>query len=111
MTKLPYGEFHVECSFSFFFIYGLGLASSFSRPEKALVPLFFGGLIFLLGYFPELEWLEKWIEGFDLLLLFLGINSFIEERRSSKAHPRKIKRTARIQFMIPAKSFFHLFIS
>lgn len=40
----------------------------------------------MLGYFPELEWLEKWIEGFDLLLLFLGINSFIEERRSSQAH-------------------------
>ena len=39
------------------------------------------GLFFLLGYFPELAWLEKWIEGIDLILLFLGFVSFIEEKK------------------------------
>lgn len=63
------------------------------RRKQPLVPLLFGGLFFLLGYFPELAWLEKWIEGIDLLLLFLGISSFIEEGEQNQTHPRKKKRT------------------
>lgn len=45
---------------------------SLPRRKQPLVPLFFSGLFFFLGSFPELAWLEKWIEGIDLLLLILG---------------------------------------
>lgn len=49
-----------------------------------LLPLFFSAVFFALGYFPDLAWLEKWIEGMDLLLLFLGVFSFIEEQKRSR---------------------------
>lgn len=60
---------------------------SLPRRKQPLFPLFFGGVFFLLGYFPELAWLEKWIEGIDLLLLALGVFSFMEEEESSQRHP------------------------
>jgi len=50
------------------------------RKKQPLVPLFFGGVFFLLGHFPELAWLEKWIEGIELLLLIFGLVSIIEEK-------------------------------
>lgn len=55
---------------------------SLPRRKQPFVPLFFGGVFFLLGYFPELSWLEKWIEGVDLLFLILGFISFVEDERS-----------------------------
>lgn len=51
------------------------------------------GLFFLLGYFPELAWLEKWIEGIDLILLFLGFVSFIEEKKTSTIDKYNLGRT------------------
>jgi len=61
--------------------FGLGcffFKDSLPREKQPLVPIFFSGLFFLLCSFPELAWLEKWIEGIDLLLLFLGIFSLME---------------------------------
>lgn len=55
---------------------------SLPRRKQPLVPFFFSGVFFLLGYFPELSWLEKWIEGIDLILLFLGFFSFVEDEKS-----------------------------
>jgi len=52
---------------------------SLPKRKQPLVPLFFSGLFFCLCYFPELDWLEKWIEGIDLLLLFLGVFHFVED--------------------------------
>jgi len=49
---------------------------SLPRRKQALVPLFFSGLFLLLGYFPELSWLEKWMEGIDLILLIFGLFVF-----------------------------------
>lgn len=46
--------------------------------KQPLLPIFFSGLFFLLCSFPELAWLEKWIEGIDLLLLFLSLFSLLE---------------------------------
>ena len=51
---------------------------SLPKNKQPLIPLFFGSVFFLLGHFPELAWLEKWIEGIDLLLLALGLFSFME---------------------------------
>ena len=49
------------------------------RRQPFFLPLFFGGVLFLLSHFPSLAWLEKWIDGLDLLLLILGVYSFIED--------------------------------
>lgn len=55
---------------------------SLPRKKQPLVPLFFSGLFFFLGYFQELAWLSKWIEGIDLLLLLLGTFSLVEGKES-----------------------------
>lgn len=80
---IPHGIFifvflHIWAFFGLLFF-----NDSLPRRKQPLVPLFFGGVFFLLGYFPELAWLEKWIEGIDLLLLALGVFSFIEGGESS----------------------------
>jgi hypothetical protein len=91
--------------FVFLHLWGfLGLfffKDSLPRGKQPLVPLFFSGLFFFLGYFPELAWLEKWIEGIDLLLLFLGAFSLVEDEKSyqrrittiTKTNSRKKNRT------------------
>jgi hypothetical protein len=64
-------------------LFGLFLfKDSLPKRRQPLIPVFFGGIFFLLTHFSELEWLEKWIEGIDLLLLILGIYSLIKEERS-----------------------------
>lgn len=45
--------------------------------RQPLVPLLFGALLYFLPYFPNLEWLEGWIEGLDLFLLLLGFLLFV----------------------------------
>ena len=73
------------CLSLFFFIFGLFFFNkSLPRRKQPLIPLFFSGLFFLLGYVPELAWLEKWIEGIDLLLLALSVFSFIEDAKLNK---------------------------
>lgn len=43
-------------------------------PEtQPLIPFFFSALFYYLPYLPELEWLERWINGMDLLLFFLEL--------------------------------------
>jgi hypothetical protein len=71
---------HIWPFFGLFFF-----KDSLPRRKQPLVPLFFGGVFFFLGYFTELAWLEKWIEGIDLLLLVLGLFSFIEGEESSRS--------------------------
>lgn len=90
---LIFGFLHVWPFFGLLFF-----NDSLPRRKQPLVPLFFGGVFFLLGYFPELAWLEKWIEGIDLLLLALGVFSFIEGGESSQGHPRQKNRTKGIPF-------------
>lgn len=80
LFQIPDGVFififiHVW-SFVFFFVF----RGILPRRMQPLVPLFFSGILFSLGYFPQLSWLEKWIEGMDLLLLTLGFVSFFEEK-------------------------------
>ncbi|XP_031375561.1 uncharacterized protein LOC116190023 [Punica granatum] len=65
--------FHIGAFFGFFLF-----RESIPGRKQPLVPFFFASLFLLLGSFPELAWLKKWIEGIDLLLLFLGLFSFIE---------------------------------
>jgi hypothetical protein len=36
-------------------------------------------LVYFLPYLPNLEWLEEWIKGLDLLLFLLGILTFLFE--------------------------------
>lgn len=45
--------------------------------KQPLVPLLFGAILYFLPYFPNLEWLEGWIEGLDLFLLLLGFILFV----------------------------------
>lgn len=49
----------------------------------AIIPFFFYALFYILPYYPNIAWISKWIEGFDLLLFFLSLFSFIEESRAS----------------------------
>lgn len=62
----------------FFLFFGFFLFQRKIRSERQpLVPLLFGGFLYCLPYFPNLEWLEGWIEGLDLFLLLLGILLFV----------------------------------
>ena len=52
---------------------------------QSLIPLFFGAIFFFLRCFPELNWLNKWIEGIDLFLFIFAVFSFlIEEEKRGK---------------------------
>lgn len=51
------------------FIFGRNILPA----KQALVPLLFGALLFFLPYFPNLKWLQGWIEGLDLFLILLGL--------------------------------------
>lgn len=53
----------------------------FILPSERLgiVPFFFYTYLYILPYYPNLKWISKWIDGFDLLLLFLSLFSFMEE--------------------------------
>ena len=51
----------------------------------SIVPFFFYTLFYILPYYPNLAWISKWIEGFDILLLFLSLFSFMEEAKGSHA--------------------------
>lgn len=83
---------------------------SLPRRKQPLVPLFFSGLFFLLSYFPELAWLEKWIEGMDLLLLLLGLFSFIQDekyynKKRNSFYNRKLTRTTTSTTILKLSSF------
>ena len=51
--------------------------------KQGIVPFLFYTLFYLLPYSPHLKWISTSIEGFDLLLFFLSLFSFIEESRAS----------------------------
>lgn len=84
IASAPGGE-NISCPIPFVFIlchlllfFGLFLFQKNIRVERQpLVPLLFGALLFFLPYFPNLEWLEGWIEGLDFLLLLLGFLLFV----------------------------------
>lgn len=90
IASAPGGE-NISCPIPFVFLachlfifWGLFLFQRNIRAERQpLVPLLFGALLFFLPYFPNLEWLEGWIEGLDLFLLLLGILLFVcgEEKK------------------------------
>lgn len=76
---IPYGIF-IFLSLHLWSLFGLiFFRHRLPRRKQALVPLFFSGLFFLLGFFPELARLEKWISGIDLLLCILSVFSLLEE--------------------------------
>lgn len=56
----------------FFLVVVLFKSSLPPKKQQPLVPLFFSGLFLFLTYFPELFWLDKWVEGRNLFLLSLG---------------------------------------
>ncbi|KAK9741129.1 hypothetical protein RND81_03G083800 [Saponaria officinalis] len=84
IASAPGGE-QISCPIPFLFIFchlflflGLFLFQRNIRVERQpLVPLLFGTLLFFLPDFPNLEWLEGWIEGLDLFLLLLGFLLFV----------------------------------
>ena len=81
-TALDFQGFYIFVLGHIIFLWGLQL---FILPheKQALVPFLFYTLFYLLPYFPHMKWISKWIEGFDLLLFFLSLFSFIEESRAS----------------------------
>lgn len=76
-----------------FFLGWLFFKDSLPRRKQPLVPLFFSGIFLFLYNFPELAWLKKWIEGIDLLLLILGVFSFVEDEKSYQRKMTKITKT------------------
>lgn len=84
IASAPGGD-NISCPIPFLFIlchlfifFGLLLFQRTILPAKQpLVPLIFGALLYFLPHFPNLEWLEGWIEGLDLFLLLLGLVLFI----------------------------------
>ena len=51
---------------------------------QPLLPFFFCLLFLIVGSFTQLPWLEKWLEGIDLLLLLIGILCLLEKKKLSK---------------------------
>jgi len=98
IASAPGGD-NISCPIPFLFIFchififlGFFLFQRNILPAKQpLVPLLFGALLYFLPYFPNLEWLEGWIEGLDLFLLLLGLVLFIcgeeNERLEELQHP------------------------
>lgn len=84
IASAPGGD-NISCPIPFLFIFshiflfcGFFLFQRNILPAKQpLVPIVFGALLYFLPYFPNLEWLEGWIEGLDLFLLLLGLVLFI----------------------------------
>lgn len=84
IASAPGGE-NISCPIPFLFVFchfflfgGFFLFQRNIQAERQpLVPLLFGALLYFLPYFPNLEWLEGWIEGLDLFLLLLGSLLFI----------------------------------
>lgn len=84
IASAPGGD-NISCPIPFlflfchiFFFFGFFIFQKNILPAKQpLVPLLFGTLLYFLPYFPNLEWLEGWIEGLDLFLLLLGLVLFI----------------------------------
>lgn len=63
------------------FLWGVNLFI-FPHDKQAIIPFLFYILFYILPYFPHLEWISKWIEGFDLLLFLLSF-SILEKSRAS----------------------------
>lgn len=84
IASAPGGD-NISCPIPFLFLFchififfGFFIFKRNILPGKQpLVPLLFGALLYFLPYFPNLEWLEGWIEGLDLFLLLLGLVLFI----------------------------------
>jgi hypothetical protein len=58
------------------------------KGKQPLIPIFFSIVFMILLYLPEVEWLERWIEGADLLLLMLSVFSFIDTGSMSENQNR-----------------------
>lgn len=86
LTQRSYGPYGI---FIFIFIHLLALLGfllfhdNLPRRKQALVPLFYSLLFYILGYFPGLAWLERWIEGIDLLLCILCLFALLEEEEET----------------------------
>lgn len=61
------------------------------KGKQPLIPIFFSIVFMIILHLPEVEWLERWIEGADLLLLMLSVFSLIENKRSFTSTKRKDK--------------------
>ena len=84
IASAPGGD-NISCPIPFLFLFshlflflGLFLFQKNIRAEsQPLVPLLFGALLYLLPYFPNLEWLKGWIEGLGFFRLLLGFILFV----------------------------------
>lgn len=81
IASAPGGD-NISCPIPFLFLFchiflffGLFILKRNILPAKQ--PLVPGALLYFLPYFPNLEWLEGWIEGLDLFILLQGLFLFI----------------------------------
>jgi hypothetical protein len=70
---------HVWFLLIFIFLF-LTFKNGFTQGKAALDTHFFSIVFMILLHLPEVEWLERWIEGADLLLLMLSVFSLIENQ-------------------------------
>jgi hypothetical protein len=68
---------HVWFLLIFIFLF---LRTGSLKGKQPLIPIFFSIVFMILLHLPEVEWLERWIEGADLLLLMLSVFSLIENQ-------------------------------
>lgn len=77
---------------------------SIPRNRQPFLPFFFCGIFLLIGSITQLPWLEKWLEGIDLLLLLLGIYSLIDEGDESPKKFGSANRTDRLKAKLGVRS-------
>jgi hypothetical protein len=51
---------------------------------RGLIPIFFAVIFWIILHLPGVEWLERLIEGADLLLLLLGLLSLLDQKGHSQ---------------------------
>lgn len=85
---IPYGIF-ICITLNFLALLGFLLFhDNLPRRKQALLSLFYSVLFYIYAYFPGLAWLERWIEGIDLLLCILCLFSLLEEEEETdRDHP------------------------
>jgi len=73
----------------FLFCIFLFLKEGKLKGKQPFIPIFFTIVFMILLHLPEVEWLERWIEGADLLLCILSVFSLLtlQNKTTSKEEP------------------------
>lgn len=81
---IPSGMFiFIQIHFFFLIFLFIFLKVGSLKGMQPLIPIFFSVLFMILLHLPEVEWLERWIEGADLLLVMLSVFSILENKNGS----------------------------